>query len=214
MHRICNEQFPRGMRAMARSESRPPWPAGSRWTREGAGVPGGGRAGGDVRAGGSGRGRSMDRKSLDGQTPRGRSYNAASASTRDGPPGRPKGNDVTPSMIHQPSALRPRTVVTLLLAVLALVALALVNDRTAADPAPASSSAKPKPESPLCGSPSDHKGCPAGEDEGADAAHPASAAALVPAGAGAEVHDLPAGTPWRIHRDPTPPPTRPVPLPS
>src|SRR5262249_30931962 len=38
-------------------------------------------------------------------------------------------------------------------------------------------------------------------DEGPDAAHPASAAALVPAGAGAEVHDLPAGTPWRIQGD-------------
>jgi hypothetical protein len=99
--------------------------------------------------------------------------------------------------------MRPRAVVTLTLIVLALGALALMSGHTGADPAPSipASPAQPVPSTPLCGSPSDHKGCPAGNDEGPDAGRSATSAALAPAAAGADLHDLPAGKPWRIQGD-------------
>jgi hypothetical protein len=105
--------------------------------------------------------------------------------------------------------LRPKTWLTGMLAVMALAAIALVGTRSGADTGASSSPEKPKPETPLCPS-SDHKGCPAGEDDelvapGASVSGPVPVAASAgPASAGpagADTHALPSGKPWRIEGD-------------
>src|SRR5262245_17702098 len=94
-----------------------------------------------------------------------------------------------------------RSAPTVLLTVLALAALVLVVSRTGAETSTGSagsSQGKPKAESPLCGSTSDRKGCPAGdEDAGSAAVMPTTAAST----AAEDKHALPVGKPWRIQGD-------------
>jgi len=114
---------------------------------------------------------------------------------------------------------RRRRAVSFALGLLGLGVLALVASRSGADPAPApapapaSSPATPpiaskpetKPATPLCGSPADHKGCPAGDDDALDAALPGpsvtAASATGASAATVDLHAIPSATPWSIQGD-------------
>ena len=87
---------------------------------------------------------------------------------------------------------------TLLLAIAALTVT-----YSSADPGTSSSPAQPKPASPLCACPSEHRGCPADEDAGTEAAAAPAPSAGKPVSASAaggreETHELPVTRPWRI----------------
>jgi len=96
-----------------------------------------------------------------------------------------------------------RTLFGLTLSLVLMAGAAFFGTRSSADPETPASPAKPRTETPtpLCGSPTDRKGCPAGEDADEPPPPGASVSAPGPAAPGASSnngHELPAGKPWHI----------------